>query len=137
MKALHEARQARDACEEPETLRLAGWLQDQAAAEPPPNLPTSSQIWWRAQILRRLSEPDPSTVRATRPVLWTTAIGVIIAFVTVLLALIQGFAKAPSATTGAYDPALLWICLAASAIGFPIVACSVLVILARDEGLLH
>jgi hypothetical protein len=57
--------------EDPETDPVADWLHRIAEAEdPPPNLPTAGQIWWRAQILERLEEEDARARRAARPAVW-------------------------------------------------------------------
>ncbi len=56
-----------------ETLRVAGWLRGLDAEGPGPRLPTAGQLWWRAQIVRRLS--DPESARAARPVKWGLGIG--------------------------------------------------------------
>lgn len=110
-----------------EEARVAKWLQSQAAAGELPRLPTSSQLWWRAQILRSLSEPDPAIERATRPVVWSTRLGIVLAFFAVVLLVARGASS---------EPALLWIFIASAMIGLPFAACCVVVFLARDESLM-
>lgn len=121
-----------------EEAQVAEWLQSQAAAGESPRLPTSSQLWWRAQILRGLSEPDPAVARATRPVMWSMVAGIVAALVAVVLLVVQGLSRVQTTMAGASsEPASLWIFIASAMVGIPIAACCVVALFARDEGLIH
>lgn len=50
-----------------EELGVARWLRVVARETPPRPLPSASQLWWKAQIIRRLVEQESLTDRATRP----------------------------------------------------------------------
>ncbi len=70
-----------------ETLRVAESLQRLAAGDQP-RLPSAGQIWWKAEIIRRLTERDEQIRKATRPILWGQAIGLVVLGVTFLLAVL-------------------------------------------------
>ncbi len=54
---------------------IARWLQQAAREESHANrgrrLPSASQLWWKAQILRKLAVRDELAERATRPARWS------------------------------------------------------------------
>ncbi len=50
-----------------EELAVARWLQGVAHSTPPRPLPSASQLWWKAQIIRRLVERESLADRVTRP----------------------------------------------------------------------
>jgi hypothetical protein len=62
-----------------ETFQVASWLR-QAAEEgaPSPELRHSSHLWWRAQIIRRMTERQELAERATWPSLWAQVAGLLI-----------------------------------------------------------
>jgi hypothetical protein len=67
-----------------ETLRVAGALRELAAqSRPPGTLPTAGQLWWRAEVVRRLSG-NPGE-REIRPAVWAELVGVAVAFTVLLL----------------------------------------------------
>lgn len=58
-----------------EEADVARWLRRAALQEPPEShgrrLPSASQLWWKAQIIRRLVERDRLAEQATRPARWS------------------------------------------------------------------
>ncbi|HWM93248.1 MAG TPA: hypothetical protein VN493_20970 [Thermoanaerobaculia bacterium] len=50
-------------------------------------LPSAEQIWWRAEVIRRLVSREEAARRAERPLLWSQAAG----FVLVLVGLLSFF----------------------------------------------
>jgi hypothetical protein len=67
-----------------EALRVASALRELAAQSRPPGpLPTAGQIWWRAEVVRRLSG-NPGE-REIRPAVWAELVGVAVAFTVLLL----------------------------------------------------
>lgn len=69
---------------EPDVIRVAGALREIAAQSRPTGpLPTAGQLWWRAEVVRRLSG-NPGE-REIRPAVWTELVGIAIAFTVLLL----------------------------------------------------
>ena len=67
-----------------EALRVAGALRELAAqSRPPGTLPTAGQLWWRAEVVRRLGG-NPGE-REIRPAVWAELVGVAVAFTVLLL----------------------------------------------------
>ena len=60
---------------ETEERWVAQWLRQAAAETAPRPLPSASQIWWKARIIRQLVERDSQAEKAVRPVLWSQGIG--------------------------------------------------------------
>ena len=75
-----------------EALELATWLRTAAALEPARALPSASQIWWRARIIRDLVEQESLTRQVTRPTRWMQWTG--LAVVGLLMALFLAFQAA-------------------------------------------
>ncbi|MCP4654625.1 MAG: hypothetical protein GY856_04305 [bacterium] len=70
-----------------ETLQVAGSLRRLAAGDQP-RLPSAGQIWWKAEIIRQLTERDEQIRKATRPILWGQAIGLVVLGAAFLLAVL-------------------------------------------------
>lgn len=67
-----------------EALRVAGALRELAAqSRPKGSLPTAGQLWWRAEVVRRLGG-NPGE-REVRPAVWAELVGVAVAFTVLLL----------------------------------------------------
>jgi hypothetical protein len=67
-----------------EALRVAGALRELAALNRPTGpLPTAGQLWWRAEVIRRLAG-NPGE-REIRPAVWAELVGVAVAFTVLLL----------------------------------------------------
>lgn len=111
-----EVRVHLEACEDcRETFRVARGLSALARETRPVRpLPSAGQLWWRAEVVRKLLEqqgsPDPEGIR---PALWGEVVGV--AFAVVVLVLFVSFEGteflghvAESASRGG----LLWIAVA-------------------------
>jgi hypothetical protein len=62
-----------------EALQVAGALRKLAAETRPPHpLPTAGQLWWRAEVVRRLvRKPDEEAARALRPAAWGGMAGIV------------------------------------------------------------
>ena len=58
-----------------ETQRVADRLRGLAEAGPSPRLPAAGQLWWRAEIVRRLNEPERRREQAARPIKWGLGVG--------------------------------------------------------------
>lgn len=69
-------------------LKVAEALRQLAAeTRPPRSLPTAGQIWWRAEVVRRLIEkPDREARRILRPAVWGETVGIALG-----LAVLLGF----------------------------------------------
>ncbi|HKI06373.1 MAG TPA: hypothetical protein VKK31_30620 [Thermoanaerobaculia bacterium] len=65
--------------DEREEAQVAGALRQLAAETRPPHpLPTAGQLWWRAEVVRRLvRKPDEEADRALRPAVWGGMAGVV------------------------------------------------------------
>jgi hypothetical protein len=72
--------------ERDEELQVAGALRQLAAETRPPHpLPTAGQLWWRAEVIRRLVEkPDQAAGRELRPARWGEVTGITFALVMLL-----------------------------------------------------
>ncbi|HKV12116.1 MAG TPA: hypothetical protein VJ725_28480 [Thermoanaerobaculia bacterium] len=108
-----EVRAHLESCEDcRETFRVARGLSALARETRPGHaLPSAGQLWWRAEVVRKLLEKqgvaDP---KAIRPALWGEAAGV--AFAALVLILFLGFEGAEflSRATGPVSPgSFLWI----------------------------
>ena len=67
-----------------EALRVAGALREIAALSRPTGpLPTAGQLWWRAEVIRRLAG-NPGE-REIRPAVWADLVGIAIAFTVLLI----------------------------------------------------
>jgi hypothetical protein len=65
-------------------INVAGALRELAArSRPPKSLPTAGQIWWRAEVVRRLS--GNTGEREVRPALWGEIAGIAAAVAVLLL----------------------------------------------------
>ncbi len=65
---------------------VARWLRDVARETTPRAVPSASQLWWKAQIIRRLVERDALADRATRPLRLSQWLGLgIVCFVFALV----------------------------------------------------
>lgn len=69
-------------------LRVANAMRRLAAETRPPRpLPTAGQLWWRAEVVRRLvAKPDREADRKLRPAVWGETAGVALG-----LAVLLGF----------------------------------------------
>jgi hypothetical protein len=69
-----------------EELRVAGALRRLAAETRPPRpLPTAGQLWWRAEVIRRLvGKPEEEVRRSLRPALWGEMAGLALGLVVLL-----------------------------------------------------
>jgi hypothetical protein len=81
---MRETPHDRDEEVQDEELQIANALRQLAAETRPPHpLPTAGQIWWRAEVARRLAgKPDGRVDRALRPATWGQRAGlaVLLAF---------------------------------------------------------
>lgn len=69
---------------EPDVIRVASALRELAAMSRPTGpLPTAGQLWWRAEVVRRLAG-NPGE-REIRPAVWAELVGVVVAFTVLLL----------------------------------------------------
>ncbi len=69
-----------------EELAVASWLRDVARETAARALPSASQLWWKAQIIRRLVERDALSERATRPLCLSQWLGLgLVCFVVALV----------------------------------------------------
>jgi hypothetical protein len=67
---------------EPDMVRVA--LRKLAAeSRPPKTLPTAGQLWWRAEVARRLAGPQGE--REIRPAVWGQTVGIVLAVLVLLL----------------------------------------------------
>lgn len=53
-----------------EEHEVASWLRQSAREVPVRPLASASQLWWKAEIIRRLTDRDTLVDRATRPLRW-------------------------------------------------------------------
>lgn len=54
-----------------------------AESRPPKTLPTAGQLWWRAEVARRLAGPQAE--REIRPAVWGQTVGIALAVLVLLL----------------------------------------------------
>lgn len=129
-----EVRAHLEACEDcRETFRVARGLSALAHETRPGHpLPTAGQLWWRAEIVRKLLEqqgfPDS---KAIRPALRAEAAGV--AFAVLVLTLFVGFEGAEllgRATESASQSGILWIAAALALV--PLAVLALLGLLVRE-----
>jgi hypothetical protein len=67
-----------------EALRVAGALRELAVLSRPTGpLPTAGQLWWRAEVVRRLAGNQGE--REIRPAVWAELLGVAAAFIVLLI----------------------------------------------------
>ena len=112
---LEEVRAHLGACEDcRETFGVARGLSALARETRPGHpLPSAGQLWWRAEVVRKLLEqqgsPDPEAIR---PALWGEVVGV--AFAVMVLVLFVSFEGAEflGSAAEAAGGGLLWIALA-------------------------
>lgn len=84
-------------------------------------------MWWRAQIVQRLSGQDPRIERATRPLAWGLGFGAVTTLVAVTVAVMLAFGQVRAALSGtSLEPAMVWASFAVLVAGVPIVALVVL-----------
>jgi hypothetical protein len=127
-----EVRAHLEACEDcRETFRVAHGLSALARETRPTRpLPSAGQLWWRAEVVRKLLEqqggaPDP---RALRPAFWGEAIG--IAFAVAVLILFASFEGTKLLGSAGGNNTLLWI--AAAVILAPLAMIALLGLLVRE-----
>jgi hypothetical protein len=53
-------------------------------------LPSAEQIWWRAEVIRRLVSRDEAARQAERPLLWSQAVGLFLVVASLLSLFIYG-----------------------------------------------
>ena len=53
-------------------------------------LPSAEQIWWRAEVIRRLVAREEAALKAERPLLWSQAAGLILVLAALLSLFISG-----------------------------------------------
>lgn len=64
---------------EPQIDRIAEQLQALAAETVPPRpLPSAGEIWWRAEVIRRLTAAEEEAARAARPARWGRLAGLLV-----------------------------------------------------------
>lgn len=73
-----------------ETWAVATRLRELAASEGPASLPGAGQIWWRAEVVRRLTAESERAERAARPAMWGMMLGLLAAAGGVVLGLVFG-----------------------------------------------
>ncbi|HSF42773.1 MAG TPA: hypothetical protein VLT87_23410, partial [Thermoanaerobaculia bacterium] len=109
-----EVRGHLEGCEDcRETFRVARSLSALAReTRPAHSLPSAGQLWWRAEVVRKLLEqqggaPDP---KAIRPAFWGEAIGIAFAVAVLILFVSVEGAKWLGSASG--NNSLLWIAAA-------------------------
>jgi hypothetical protein len=114
-----------------ETFRVAQGLSALAReTRPPRSLPSAGQLWWRAEVVRKLLEqqggaPDP---KAIRPAFWGEIVGIV--FAVAVLILFVSFEGAKWLGHASGNNSLLWI--AAALTLAPLAVLAVLGLLARE-----
>lgn len=118
----------------PDNVDVAGWLRRAAAAEPVPELPPPGRLWWKAQIVRRLSEKEARIERAARPALWGLGIGGAVALAALGAAVALGMGRL-LAVLGELPIAVpaSWTPIALAAFVLPVAALAVLFFLVWRE----
>lgn len=53
-------------------------------------LPSAEQIWWRAEVIRRLVSREEAALKAERPLLWSQAAGLFLVVMALLSLFIAG-----------------------------------------------
>lgn len=53
-------------------------------------LPSAEQLWWRAEVIRRLVERDEAVRQAEKPLLWSQAAGLLLVIVALLSLVVSG-----------------------------------------------
>lgn len=77
----------------PTSFRLEEGLRQLARETRPTNaLPDAAQLWWRAEVIRRLVARENAARQAERPLLWGRAAALVLA----LLGLVPLISRAPS-----------------------------------------
>jgi len=72
--------------ERDEAVQVAGALRQLAAETRPPRpLPAAGQLWWRAEVVRRLVEKQEVAERGLRPAVWGELAAVVLAVCVLLL----------------------------------------------------
>lgn len=72
-----------------EAWAVATRLRELAASERP-SLPSAGQIWWRAEVVRRLTAESETAEQAARPAMWGMMLGLLVAAGGLLLGLVFG-----------------------------------------------
>ena len=52
-------------------------------------LPTAEQLWWRAEVIRRLVSREEAVRKAERPLLWSQAAGLLLVLLGLLFFLVS------------------------------------------------
>lgn len=73
-----------------EAWAVATRLRELAASERPAGLPTAGQIWWRAEVVRRLTADSEIAEQAARPAIWGMMLGLLVAAGGLVLSLVFG-----------------------------------------------
>lgn len=53
-------------------------------------LPSAEQIWWRAEVIRRLVSREEAALKAERPLLWSQAVGLFLVVASLVSLIIYG-----------------------------------------------
>lgn len=73
-----------------EAWAVAARLRELATSEGPAGLPTAGQIWWRAEVVRRLTAESETAEQAARPAIWGMTLGLLMAAGALVLGLTFG-----------------------------------------------
>jgi hypothetical protein len=80
-------------CREARAVALR--LRELAKVERPTRLPAAGQLWWRAEVIRRLTAEAETAAQAARPALWGTVLGLLVAAGGLVLSFALGADLAP------------------------------------------
>ncbi len=117
-----------------ETLRVASALREASADGPEPRLPAAGQLWWRAQIVRRLKEPERRSERAAWPVKWGLGLGGTAVLTGLLLtAAFLLEALRTSLTSVSLEVSTSWLALGFGALVLPLAALVVFLFLIGQD----
>lgn len=67
-----------------------GLRQLASQTRPAKPLPSAEQLWWRAEVIRRLVERDRAIQQAEKPLLWSQAAGLFLVIVALLSLVVTG-----------------------------------------------
>jgi hypothetical protein len=73
-----------------EALALTLRLRELAASERPASPPTAGQLWWRAEVIRRLTAEHEAAEKAARPAAWGMVLCLVVAAAGCVLGLAAG-----------------------------------------------